>query len=231
MDVARLPFERWETLARNRSRARRCRWRSPGPSPVGGSHSARTSRDWLAIAQSRRGRAPRPRGGCLVEAPFVAHQAACPRPRSSRRLARRYISTRVRVNMPSAKAISGSVSIAGLTLPVLPEDAARAGPDHDQRDQEEHRRRRSLLVQRVGFRIDVDVHHLARAASRLPRRSARPRLRRDRHPAGRRKLPEHERRNTQIDEPARPTRSRASAAASCPSAATAAPGRSRRCRS
>src|SRR5579864_10492 len=80
---------------------------------------AQDFRDRLAVPQRGGCRSPDARGLSLVEAALVDHQCP-PRAPSSRRLARRYISMRCTVNMPSAKAISGSVSMAGLTLPVCP---------------------------------------------------------------------------------------------------------------
>src|SRR5579872_1534198 len=72
--------------------------------------------DWLTVSLRRGSRAPCSRGRSFVKTPIIAHQAPA-RAFSNNRLARMYISSLVRVNIPSARAISGSVNIAGLTLP------------------------------------------------------------------------------------------------------------------
>src|SRR5436309_10115403 len=112
MDVARLPFEIGELFGEvdgvlagpTRHLQHETACRQPLTQHLG---------DRLTIAERRRCRT---RGACgtgFVETPTVRHEAR-PRASSSSRVARKYISTRVRVNMPSAKAISGSVSMAGL---------------------------------------------------------------------------------------------------------------------
>src|SRR5947209_14482243 len=114
MGIRRLPFELGKALGEeDRVFARPARHLKHQPSfrqPF-----AEDLRDIFAIARHRGRRAARvsARGG-FVEAPLVCHQAR-PRASSSNRFARTYISARVSVNIPSAKAISGSVSIAGLT--------------------------------------------------------------------------------------------------------------------
>ena len=214
-----------ETLARNRRRARRCRWRSPAPGRVRGSHSRSTSaigsRLRSAAGAERRG----PARGRLVEARRRSSAAVARLPPAA---AWRAGTSRaaVSVNMPSAKAISGSVQ-------------------HRRADWLRLRRRRNCVRARSERRSSAIRKNIAAGEAFwfsawvcgstwmciiLPRCQPTPRAdqqagrRRDRHPAAsaeaRTNISDRRRRDRA---PARSTRCRASAAASCSSDASAAP--------
>ena len=202
VNVARLPLERRKTLGEVDARAHRCRWQFPAP-----------ARAPEAIRQARRQSA---RGSAALPAP----SAARPRPEPHRSAlvahcaalhllehplgAQVHLEPRQREH-PSAKAISGSVSIAGLTPPPPPQHRARA----DARRSARPGRRSPPATPSGSSHASQDPRECAsscRAASRARRRCA-DRPARDRRPSPWRELPEHQRRHDADKAPARPTKS------------------------